>query len=305
MNRNERRTVTVGVIGNGEVSHELVCDALNRHFFMGPEDGEGYFGPSSQYKVSVVLPVSEKHTGRGMTEVWQWAMRCELPLAVLLDGEVSSPELGAILDTAEEDNVVEVEDIGEALLKTLTGSDNPILLAVSTEGQYLEGYAQAVCGNALRAGITVLDVGRVLRELDWSHLPDEQEPAEEGELVEEGGQTALFAVADVDQGPELTLSAEEVRILNEALEDAADMVREFRSLLSTAEDVAKLVVRAKSVLAPRPDPEPEAAKRQYLLVFDPKTNEWRKKGRGRLPVGAQAEWVLEDGTRVPHVVTEG
>lgn len=286
---NGKRQVTLGILGTASVPPSLVIDVLNDHFRLGAEDAEGYFGASDTYELRLIVPAGAEATGDGVHAVWEWAIRCELPYQVVWDdtsNDFTDPILGNVEDP--ERDILAVPDVHPAMVDFLVKSENPMLLVLSSEGQFDERTAQAAA-TALREGIPCHDLARALLEVTWQHLPDHEPPEEPAIEVEEDGQMALTVVSDV---PDVTLSAGEAAAVNQALTDAEAFLDSLADLLGGAEKLRQSLVRGRSLLAPKPElpadaEDGEAPKKTRLEIFNEKTGEWEPAGRGRPPKGAQ------------------
>lgn len=286
---NGKRAVTLGVLGSGDVAKTLVCDTLNDHFAFGPEDTEGYFGPSTTYDLTLLLPAGGKATSPGVHATWEWAVRCELPYRALWDesGNAFTADVLGNVEDAEED-VVMVDDVGQAMVEHLVKAENPMLLVISEEGGEFDADTEAAAAAALREGVPVHDLARALLEVSWRHLTRHEPPQEAADVEEEpDGQLALT----VDPGtPEVTLTPADAAAVNQALLDADQFLDVLAGeVLDRVEGLRTSLVRARSRLAPKP-PEPETPaepKKTRLEIFNPSTGRWEPAGRGRPPKGAQ------------------
>ncbi|MEU1552129.1 hypothetical protein ABZ517_05330 [Streptomyces scabiei] len=287
------RTVTLGILGNAEVAANLIVDTLNSHFSLGAEDAEGYFAPSDRYELHAFIPAGEQVTSQGIHAFWEWAVRCELPYKVLFDetmNERTDDILGNVVDP-EEDILINCVDPDIGMVERLAKSENPMLLVLGTEGQQYDERTADAAAAALREGIPVHDLSRMLLEVTWHHLPDHEPPAESVMEAEPGGQMALV----VSDAPDVTLTAGEAAAINKALSDAEAFVddivhglKERTGLLSLA------LVHGRSLLAPKPEtPEStsEEPKKTRLEIFNPESGKWEPAGRGRPPKTAQTRRV--------------
>jgi hypothetical protein len=290
------RTVTLGILGDAEVAGNLVVDTLNSHFSLGPEDAEGYFGPSDKYELHVFIPAGEHTTSKGVHAFWEWAVRCELPYKVLWDetgNDLTDDILGNVVN-AEEDILINCVDPDAGMVERLAKAENPMLLVLSTEGQYLDGATADAAAAALREGIPVHDLSRMLLEITWQHLPDHEPPQEPAMEVEADGQMALAVVSDA---PDVTLTAVEAGVINGALLEAEEFVDlVMGDLVNSAANLRQKLIHGRSVLAPKPEAPAdvdteEAPKKTRLEIFDEKKGEWRPAGRGRPPKDARTRRV--------------
>lgn len=286
----ELRPVSLGVIGNGKVAHDLVCDVLNDQFSFGREDEEGYFAASDRFKVDLLVPCSDE-TGAGVDAVWQWAMRCELDYRALVDA-TESEFTGPIVDNVmDESRIIHADMEERSFVELLADMDNPMLLVISGADGVLDATAESVAAQALAAQIPVFDVARALLEIEWRHLPNHEEPAVEVELVEEAGGQLALVMEQIGESEPLVLAGTDVTVLKGVL----DQVDEFlgsveREVLEQIAGLRKGVVLGRSVLNPRPEPAPAGA-RQYLEVYNEETQQWEKQGRGRPKEGAPRRYV--------------
>jgi hypothetical protein len=287
------RTVTLGVLGDAEVAGNLIVDTLNAHFSLGAEDHEGYFAPSDRYELHVIIPAGEQATSQAVHAFWEWTVRCELPYQALWDetGNEATDDVLGNVDNPENDIVV-VSDLHKAMVEKLNQAENPMLLVLSTEAQFDEATAEAAAA-ALREGIPVHDLSRMLLEVTWQHLPDHEPPMEAAVEVEPDGQMALV----VSDAPDVTLTASEVATVNRALEDAETFVDVlFGDLVNQAGNLRQSLIRGRSLLAPKPEAPAEAKgdgepKKTRLEIFNPETGKWEPAGRGRPPKTAQTRRV--------------
>lgn len=289
------RTVTLGILGDAEVAGNLVVDTLNSHFSLGPEDSEGYFGPSDRYELRVFIPAAEHRTSQGVHAFWEWAVRCELPYKALWDetgNERTDDILGNVVNP-EEDILINCVDPDCGMVERLAKADNPMLLVLSTDGQFDEATANAAAA-ALREGIPVHDLSRMLLEITWQHLPDHEPPEEPALEVEADGQMALTVVSDA---PDVTLTAVEAAAVGRALADAEGFIDVvFGEMVNSAAELRQTLVRGRSLLAPKPevpaDTEADGGpKKTRLEIFDEQTGQWKPAGRGRPPKNAQTRRV--------------
>jgi hypothetical protein len=282
------RPVTVGAIGTGAVTADLVCAALNDTFAYGPEDDEGYFAPSDMCEVSLLLCANDDIPA-GLQQVWQWGLRCELRMELYTAGDnhESITVVAETLDGTDLHKVVAspVTD----MLAALGAGENPLLLVISEDG-VLDEDAEWAAARALEKDIPVFDLSRAVLQLDWDDLPHHEAP--EPVQEEPDGQLALV----VDDGPETMLTASEVRTINDVLGAIGEFALQLRELLANGiDDLLADINKARAVLAPRAaEPEEKTSKRasrQYLEVFDEATGEWKRAGRGRPKKGAQTRLV--------------
>jgi hypothetical protein len=283
------RPVTVGVIGTGAASTELIMDTLNDQFEYGPADENGCFTPSETFHPRPVIPVGERYNTPAFIDVWDWAMRADLGFTALHDG-THGAQTQDILDSVEGfDDVQPVRTVAEALIMELRSGPNPLLLVLSDEGA-VDEEAQEVAAAALRADIPVYDLSRAMLEITWRDLPDQEEPAGDAEVTEQpDGQMAL--VVD-DETPDVTLSPQGAQLLREALTGAESLL----ALITTDLDryvrqVGAQILAARAALAPRPEATPNKSGKGHLEVFDPETNTWRPAGRGRPKKDVRTQWV--------------
>lgn len=288
------RTVTLGILGDAEVAGNLVVDTLNAHFSLGSEDSEGYFSPSDRYELHVYIPAGEQVTSQGVHAFWEWAVRCELPYKVLWDetGNERTDDILGNVDNQEDDILINCVDPDNGMVERLAKADNPMLLVLSTEGQFDEATANAAAA-ALREGIPVHDLSRMLLEVTWQHLPDHEPPVEAAMEVEPNGQTALV----VHDGIEVTLSAFETSVVNGALMEAEEFVDlVVGNLVNSATELRQRLIHGRSVLAPKPEtPEPPddggKPRKTRLEIFNRESGQWEPAGRGRPPKDAQTRRV--------------
>lgn len=289
------RRVTLGILGDAEVAGNLVVDTLNSHFSFGPEDAEGYFGPSDRYELRIFIPASERLTSPGVHAFWEWAVRCEAAYQVLWDetgNERTDDILGNVMDP-EDDIYVNCTDPDAGLVERLAKTENPMLLVLSTEGQFDQVTADAAAA-ALREGIPVHDLSRMLLEITWHHLPDHEPPEEPAVEVEADGQMALALVSDA---PDVTLSASEAAAVGHALAEAESFIDVvFGEMVNSAAALRQILIRGRSLLAPKPevraDSETEGEPRKTRLeIFNEKSGQWEPAGRGRPPKSAQTRRV--------------
>ncbi|MFE5853222.1 hypothetical protein ACFQ61_08370 [Streptomyces sp. NPDC056500] len=283
-----KRPVTLGVYGSGEVASELVCDVLNDHFGMGAEDSEGYFAPSEEYALTVLLTADSEAPSPGVHTLWEWAIRCELPYRVVWDGTDNESTQAILENVAAPEDIVTVENCGAALMEELREGSNPLLLVISDNGQ-LDTTTADIAAVALRAGLPVYDIARALLEITWCHLPGYEPPAP-GVETEADGQTAL-AVA-TEESPGVTLAGQDAVAIARALTQAEDLLDVLsENVAARIGTVRQSLIRARSVLAPRPKPAQvegeEPSTKTRLEIFDPEKNEWVAAGRGRPPKGAE------------------
>ncbi|MFE2539064.1 hypothetical protein [Actinacidiphila glaucinigra] len=276
-------------MGLADVPGSLVLDVLNDHFSMGPEDAEGYFAPSDKYDLKLLVPAGQEATTPGVHAVWEWAIRCELPYAVLWDESGNAQTVDVLGNVENPDSDIHVTgDLFKAMVDRLGEAENPMLMVLSTDGQLDPSTAEAAA-NALRAGIPCHDLSRALLEVTWRHLPDHEPPQEEPELeTEAGGQMAL---AVPDGAPSVTLSPGEAAAVGQSLSDAEAFVEHlYGALLPQVEELRRHLIHGRSLLAPRPaaaETEDAEPKKTRLEIFNPESGLWEPAGRGRPPKGAQ------------------
>ncbi|MEV6310004.1 hypothetical protein AB0M10_15565 [Streptomyces sp. NPDC051840] len=266
---------------------ELVCDSLNDHFAFGPEDAEGYFAPSEEYDLSVVLPAGGAATSEGVHRVWEWAIRCELPYKVLWDesGNAHTVDVLGNVDDAETDISI-VDDIPTGLIERLTKGDNPMLLVISEQGEFDADTAE-IAAAALRAGLPVYDIARALMEVTWRHLPGHTPPDVEAATAEDGAQPALTPVTDA---PDVSLTAQEVAVVTGAITRAEELLDTVsQGLMERIAETRESLVHGRSLLTPKPESPAEQGegKKTRLEIFDAETGKWIPAGRGRPPKGVQ------------------
>lgn len=286
-----KRAVTLGILGSGNVEGALVCDTLNDHFSMGPEDHEGYFGASDKYELRVTIPAGDSVTSGGVHAVWEWAIRCELPYTVLWDetgNDHTVDVLGNVMDA--ESDITIVPDVAKAMIEHLRAAEHPMLLVLSEDEAFDPVTAEAAAA-ALREGIPCHDLARALLEVEWRHLPDHEPPQEPAIEVEADGQTAIAIDSDA---PHLSLAPSEGIALGQALTAAEEFITRLETeVVCLVEPLRKTLVHGRSLLAPKPevvegDKEP---KKTRLEIFNPETNSWEPAGRGRPPKSAQTRRV--------------
>jgi hypothetical protein len=283
------RPVTVGVIGTGIASTELIMDTLNDHFEYGPADEDGCFAPSEAFHPRPVIPVGERYNTPALIDVWDWAMRADLGFTALHDG-THGEQTQDILDSVENpDDVQAVGTVTEALIEELHSGHNPLLLVVSDDGS-VDEEAQEAAAAALRAGIPVYDLARAMLEITWRDLPSHEEPADDAEISEQpGGQIALVVN---NETPGVTLTPQGAQLLREALTGAESLLALITNDLDRyVRQVGAQILAARAALAPQPEATPNKAGKGHLEIFDPETNTWRPAGRGRPPKGATTQWV--------------
>jgi hypothetical protein len=286
----DKRPVTLGIFGSGDVSPTLVCDSLNDQFSVGPEDAEGYFAPSEEYDLFVLLPAGGSATSEGVHRVWEWAVRCELPYKVIWDetGNQRTVDVLGNVEDAESDITI-VDDIAGALIEQLGKGENPMLLVISGgEDAEFDDATADVAAAALRAEIPVYDLSRALLEITWRHLPDHEPPQTPAAEPGTEGQTSLSVVAD---GPDVSLSAHEAALLVTAFAKAEELLDHIGDgLLTRISETRESLIHGRSLLAPKPETpveDGEQPKKTRLEIFDPERNEWVPAGRGRPPKGVQ------------------
>ena len=288
------RTVTLGILGDAEVAGNLIVDTLNSHFSLGAEDAEGYFAPSDRYELHALIPASAQATSQGVHAFWEWTVRCELPYRVLWDesgNELTDDILGNV-DNPEEDILINCVDPDLGMVERLGKADNPMLLILSTEGKF-DAVAADAAAAALREGIPVHDLSRMLLEVTWQHLPDHEPPVEAAMEVEPGGQMALV----VSDAPDVTLTAGEVAAVQRALEEAETFIDVLvGDLVHQAGNLRQNLIHGRSLLAPKPETPAESAgdgepKKTRLEIFNPESGQWEPAGRGRPPKTAQTRRV--------------
>lgn len=290
------RTVTLGILGEAEIAANLVVDTLNAHFSLGVEDSEGYFAASDRYELHALIPASEKATSPGIHAFWEWVVRCELPYKALWDeteNERTEDVLSNVADP-EEDILIDPVAPDHGMVERLTKSDNPMLLVLSSGGEFDEVTADAAAA-ALREGIPVHDLTRMLLEITWQHLPDHEPPAAAATEVEADGQMALAIVADA---PDVTLTAGEVAAVQRALENTEAFLDVlFGDVVNQAAALRQNLLHGRSLLAPKPEvPVTETGsegepKKTRLEIFNSDTGKWEPAGRGRPPKSAQTRRV--------------
>lgn len=287
------RSVTLGILGDAEVAGNLIVDTLNAHFSLGAEDSEGYFAPSDRYELHALIPAGETATSQGIHAFWEWVVRCELPYRVLFDetmNERTDDILGNV-ENPEDDIYINCTDPDLGMVERLAKAENAMLLVLSTEGK-IDDVTAAAAAAALREGIPVHDLSRMLLEVTWQHLPDHEPPVESAMEVEADGQMALV----VSDAPDVTLKAGEVAAVNRTLELAETFVdRLFGDLVNEAATLRQSLIHGRSILAPRPDTPAESQgeepKKTRLEIFNPESGKWEPAGRGRPPKTAQTRRV--------------
>ncbi|WNI17606.1 hypothetical protein [Actinacidiphila sp. ITFR-21] len=281
-----KRPVTLGIFGSGEASPALVCDSLNDQFAFGPEDSEGYFAPSEEYDLAVLLPAGGSITSKGVHSVWEWAVRCELPYRVLWDETGNDRTVDVLGHVDRPEDIDIVDDVGAALVDQLVKSEHGMLLVISENETFDEATAQ-VAAAALRAGLPAYDLARALLEVTWRHLPDHEPPGASALEDENDGQTALAIVPD---GPDVVLSAQEIAVVVDAFTQAEELLDSIgEGLLARIADTRESLIHGRSLLAPKPEAPAEDGepKKTRLEIFDPEKNAWVPAGRGRPPKGVQ------------------
>jgi hypothetical protein len=280
----ELRPVTIGIIGTGEIAHDLVCDVLNDQFSLGKPDEEGYFAPSEMYKINVLIPAGEG-TGEGVENVWQWVMRCELPFKLLRDGS-DSKIITTIRESLESpDDQVQVTSVPTGLYAYLQGAENPMLLVLTTDGA-LDEDAAWLAAQCLTHDIPVYDLTRALFQLDWRDLPEGYEAPP---VIEEesSGQLALV----VDEGPDTVLTRAEAAAVQAALSQADEVMDTLRLTFDQRiPEVSQSLVAARAILAPKPT-STEKTTKAYMEIFNPESGQWERAGRGRPKKGVQTRLV--------------
>lgn len=281
-----KRPVTLGIFGSGDVSPNLVCDALNDQFAFGAEDSEGYFAPSEEYDLTVFLPAGGTATSTAVHRVWEWAVRCELAYQVLWDETGNELTVDVLGNADKPEDIHIVDDVPTALVEQLAKAENSLLLVISENEQFDEATAQ-VAAAALRDGIPVHDLSRALLEITWRHLPDHEPPETPAALPDGEGPSALAVVSDA---PDVTLSGQEAAALTESLAKAEDLLDHIGAgLLERIAETRESLIHGRSLLAPKPETsaEGEQPKKTRLEIFDADRNAWVPAGRGRPPKGVQ------------------
>ncbi|KJK55530.1 hypothetical protein [Saccharothrix sp. ST-888] len=282
------RHVTLGVIGTGTASTNLVLDSLVDHFELGPADADGCYAPSTTFRIHPVLPVGAEYSTDALVDVWDWMMRADLPFTALYNGAPGGRSEEILASVLREEDIRTVAIVSEALIDALVAGPNPLLLVLSEDGA-LDAEAQETAANCLRADIPVYDLSRAMLEIGWRDLPDHEAPPEPEVTEQPGGQLALV----VGDGPDVVLSASEAQQVREAL----TMMESVLYLLTTdvasyATSAGAKVLAARAALAPKSEPaEGKATGKKSLEVFDPETNSWRPAGRGRPRKGVQTRYV--------------
>ncbi|MEW1922279.1 hypothetical protein [Streptomyces sp. NPDC088360] len=280
------RPVTLGIFGSGDVAPTLVCDSLNDHFAFGAEDAEGYFAPSEEYELTVLLPAGGSITSQAVHRVWEWAVRCELAYQVLWDETGNELTVDVLGNVDKPEDIHIVDDVSAAVIERLSKAENAMLLVIS-EDEHFDEATSHVAAEALRAGIPVHDLSRALLEVTWRHLPDHEPPDEPAVATDPDGQTVLSVVSDA---PDITLSAREAAAVADAFAQAEELLDHIGTgLAERIAETRKSLVHGRSLLAPKPaktleDGEP---KKTRVEIFDPQKNEWVPAGRGRPPKGVQ------------------
>lgn len=305
------RQVTVGVVGHGSVSNELVCDALNEHFSFGPADAEGYFGRSSEFEVHLMFPVGAERFTQGIESVWQWAVRTEIPFLAVSDRTDFPCEEAVRASLLQPDDWQYATVPETEIVDLLQKSVNPLLLVVTDSGQYTEELRQ-LAASALSRDIPVYDLGRALLEQGWQEIGVDPDEAR-----------GMYA-ARTASSPEVALSTENARDIAQTLANAYSLLQELRQTAGAIADLQPAIARAERALraAAAAQPEvpataqeaPESAseeppadsphadadeqpgdttggRRTRLEIYDEETDSWRPAGRGRPRQGVRTRRV--------------
>ncbi|MBD0734077.1 hypothetical protein [Streptomyces sp. CBMA29] len=307
------RQVTVGVVGDGTVRDTLVCDALNEHFGYGPEDAEGYFAKSREFDVHLVFPVGERLFTAGVEAVWQWAVRTENAFLALADDSPFEAEEAIRATLLDPDDWQVSPNPSEDLLTVLTGGPNPMLLVITSDGQYGDEL-RVLASEALAAGIPVYDLARALLEQTWSDLglekPEPAEPAPVEAVPAATGRTSdVVALTEADYDDVVDFFGRAFNLLTELQQVAAGienlraaLVRTERTLVSARAAAATALAslpRAETAVAVPSDSEEQepveqqrsASGRMRTEVYDETSGQWRPAGRGRPRAGARTRRV--------------
>lgn len=285
------RVVTLGVAGAGQVTQALVFDTLNDQFSIGKEDADGYFAPSDEYEISLVLPATERTASEGVGIVCDWAVRCELPYSLYSDGSETSTTLHMarnVHDAAEDIWPVHTDDVYSALLGCLRNSENPMLVLLLGEQGFGEDTAlESLVAGALEADIPVFDLARAFLEVTWDDLPHHEKPDAQL-VVEASGQVALALGAvdaeHIELGPAQLVT---MRRLFGELQEALDRIVFANQTVAPAR---RALIAAQEALIP-PAPPAEKGKRRRLEIKDPDTGQWVPAGRGRPKQGVERRYV--------------
>jgi hypothetical protein len=295
------RQVTVGVVGHGSPTDNLVCDALNEHFEFGPADSEGYFGKSLAFDVHVMFPAGSRFTA-GIEAVWQWPYARRSPSSRCPTARTSHRRrrcAGAFSRSMTGGSGRPEAEILDVLHKSV----NPMVLVLTDSGEY-NADLRDTAAAALARGIPVYDLSRALLEQGWADLG--LDPVED---------TALDEPA-----PSLQITTEDARSIAATLAQAFALFQELRQVAGTIGDLQPAIAAAERALRlPTPPAVPEAseeeqpplpeqsataapaddepqgdvsgARRTRLEVYDEQTDTWRPAGRGRPKQGVKTRRV--------------
>lgn len=308
------RQVTLGVVGGGKVSDNLVCDALNEHFAFGPEDAEGYFAKSPEFEVHLAFPVGPDRFTEGIRAVWQWAVRTETPFLAITDGrefEASQAIQETLLDT-DDWQISRTPDT--AVIDVLRRAPNPMLLVLTEDGQYTS-FLREITAQALAGGIPAYDLSRALLEQGWQDIGidpadvpqvrQEQSPAPDpvliGYLLTDTEHTAV-TVALADSYALITEFQQVARGVDALAPKLAEAERILRQLQPAAPAAPAATGGALTLVtepaadapddeAPAQEPEAGSGVRMRTEIKDPETGQWRPAGRGRPKAGVETRRV--------------
>ncbi|MFF8283354.1 hypothetical protein ACF06W_11595 [Streptomyces albus] len=278
--------MTLGVFGAGELNSQLACDALNDQFEFGPEDSEGYFGPSAEYDLTLYLPAGGKITSPGVHTVWEWAIRCELPYLVLWDESGNARTVDVLGNVDKPEDIHITSDVPDALLERLREAENPMLLVISSNEQFDSATAE-LAAQAMRCEIPVYDLSRALLEVTWRHLPDHEPPSPDAAEVEDEDSKARSLTS---AEPEITLTAKEAAAISSTFTRVEELIDNLEGvLMPRIHETREALIHGRSLLTPKPEvpAEGQTSGKTRLEIFDAKKGEWVPAGRGRPPKGAQ------------------
>lgn len=296
------RQVTVGVVGHGSVSDNLVCDALNQHFSFGPTDAEGYFAKSPDFDVHLIFPVGMDRFTPGIESVWQWAVRAEIPFLALSDKTefpMEEPVRSSLLQLDDWQYAASPE---AEIISILQKSVNPLLLVLTDSGEYTDELRQHAAAALVR-GIPVYDLSRALLEQSWHEIGVDPD-----------------TVTQAQPDPELTLSSEDATAIAQTLAATFSLLQELRQVAGSITDLQPAIARAERALrlpTPAAVQEPSSAaapveatetrqdepadtadkadtadpRRTRLEIYDEETDTWRPAGRGRPKQGVRTRRV--------------
>lgn len=311
-----RRLVTLGVAGTGTAKYELVSDALNLHYAFGPADGRGYFAPSPDYDVRVLIPGSTAHSNAGTRVVCDWVVNCDLPYVLLRDGTESPAVTYLATNVVDpETDVVVVEDITAEMVRRLTAPGANGMLVVLRDGDVYDETTERQVVTAMRAGVPAFLLSEALIEIGWEDLNREpvepERPAAADEavatVVEPGGQVAL-SVSGL--GEDLTLTFDDQHVLTAFCGEARRVLTLVGNFYrDDGPTLLRALDRIEKTLLPPPSPPPRPVApltvpyptggdtgKTRLEVLDPDSGEWAPAGRGRPKKGLQTR-------RVPKIRT--